>query len=77
MKIRFWTSAVVLTVLTAFLCSCHSNSSAASEGVKLQGAGASFPAPLYTKWFKSYGAGSSRYRRWTINRSAAAAAKRA
>ncbi len=55
MKIRFWTSAVVLTVLTAFLCSCHSNSSAASEGVKLQGAGASFPAPLYTKWFKQYG----------------------
>jgi phosphate transport system substrate-binding protein len=24
--------------------------------VKLQGAGASFPAPLYTKWFKAYGA---------------------
>ena len=27
-----------------------------SEGVKLQGAGASFPAPLYQKWFKSYSA---------------------
>jgi phosphate transport system substrate-binding protein len=25
------------------------------ESVKLQGAGASFPAPLYLKWFKSYG----------------------
>src|SRR5499425_2762459 len=25
------------------------------ENVKLQGAGASFPAPLYLKWFKSYG----------------------
>src|SRR5262245_59440283 len=24
------------------------------ESVKLQGAGASFPAPLYLKWFKSY-----------------------
>jgi len=24
--------------------------------VKLQGAGASFPAPLYSKWFKAYGA---------------------
>jgi phosphate transport system substrate-binding protein len=24
--------------------------------VKLQGAGASFPAPIYSKWFKSYGA---------------------
>src|ERR1700688_1435155 len=55
MKIRFWTSAIVLTVLTAALCSCHSNSSTASEGIKIQGAGASFPAPLYTKWFKQYG----------------------
>lgn len=28
---------------------------AAAEGpVKLQGAGASFPAPLYTRWFKTY-----------------------
>jgi phosphate transport system substrate-binding protein len=26
----------------------------ASGPVKLQGAGASFPAPLYTRWFKSY-----------------------
>jgi phosphate transport system substrate-binding protein len=30
--------------------------SAAGEAVKLQGAGASFPAPLYNKWFKSYSA---------------------
>jgi phosphate transport system substrate-binding protein len=27
---------------------------APAHGVKLQGAGASFPAPLYTRWFKSY-----------------------
>jgi phosphate transport system substrate-binding protein len=26
-----------------------------SQPVKLQGAGASFPAPLYTRWFKTYG----------------------
>lgn len=32
-------------------CSGNKNS---SEGVKLQGAGASFPAPLYQKWFKAY-----------------------
>src|SRR5215831_1151137 len=25
-----------------------------ADAVKLQGAGASFPAPLYNKWFKSY-----------------------
>jgi len=54
MKFRLWTSAIAMTVLTAFLCSCHSRSSAASEEIKLQGAGASFPAPLYTKWFKQY-----------------------
>ena len=29
--------------------------SEASENVKLQGAGASFPAPLYSRWFKTYG----------------------
>jgi phosphate transport system substrate-binding protein len=29
--------------------------SSAADLVKLQGAGASFPAPLYLKWFKSYG----------------------
>ncbi|MEY4580191.1 MAG: Phosphate-binding protein PstS precursor [Pseudomonadota bacterium] len=26
----------------------------AAQSVRLQGAGASFPAPLYTRWFKSY-----------------------
>jgi len=31
-------------------------SSGAGAAVKLQGAGASFPAPLYNKWFKSYSA---------------------
>jgi phosphate transport system substrate-binding protein len=29
---------------------------AAGDTVKLQGAGASFPAPLYNKWFKAYSA---------------------
>jgi phosphate transport system substrate-binding protein len=47
--------AIVCVALTASLCSCKSSSSDASEGIKLQGAGASFPAPLYNKWFKSYG----------------------
>jgi phosphate transport system substrate-binding protein len=36
------------------LMSCGGKSS--TETVKLQGAGASFPAPIYTKWFKTYGA---------------------
>jgi phosphate transport system substrate-binding protein len=56
MKIRFWTAALALVLLTFLLSACNSKSSASSEGVKLQGAGASFPAPLYNKWFKAYGA---------------------
>src|SRR4249920_688665 len=43
-----------LTVLSA--CGGGASESSAATGVKLQGAGASFPAPLYNKWFKSYGA---------------------
>src|SRR5262245_49989870 len=31
-------------------------SGAGTASVKLQGAGASFPAPLYSKWFKTYSA---------------------
>jgi phosphate transport system substrate-binding protein len=37
------------------LSSCGANAEKGSGGfVKLQGAGASFPAPLYSKWFKTY-----------------------
>jgi len=56
MKNRYWTPAFAIVVLTAFLASCDSKPGASSEGIKLQGAGASFPAPLYNKWFKAYGA---------------------
>jgi phosphate transport system substrate-binding protein len=45
--------ACVVLVLAA----CNNKtpgSASAANGVKLQGAGASFPAPLYTKWFKAY-----------------------
>ena len=51
-------------------------SSDAGAAVKLQGAGASFPAPLYNKWFKSYSAAHQNVLS-TISRSAAAAASRA
>lgn len=40
-------------VLHGMLLTCVSSASAA-ELIKLQGAGASFPAPLYMKWFKAY-----------------------
>lgn len=38
----------------SFLSACNSGSK--ENAIKLQGAGASFPAPLYLKWFKTYGA---------------------
>jgi phosphate transport system substrate-binding protein len=37
-------------------CSQHGNSSGSANEVKLHGSGASFPAPLYNKWFQEYGA---------------------
>ena len=48
--------SVVLIGCSSIACSSNSSSSTGGDGsqVKLQGAGASFPAPLYTKWFKAY-----------------------
>jgi len=43
-------------LITLLLVSCNSGGGSANDLVKLQGAGASFPAPLYNKWFKAYGA---------------------
>src|SRR5271157_5376072 len=57
MKIRQWTSLVACILILTF-AACSGNKSPNAEtgnGVKLQGAGASFPAPLYTKWFKTFG----------------------
>src|SRR5215831_8177189 len=47
---------VALAALVLTSCSAGTAGGAADAGtpVKLQGAGASFPAPLYTKWFKAY-----------------------
>src|SRR5215467_5365389 len=55
MKAR--SSLAMLSLILAFgLSSCGGGgTTSASGGVKLHGAGASFPAPLYTKWFKTYG----------------------
>jgi phosphate transport system substrate-binding protein len=54
MSISRWTGAATVASFALLLASCGGGSGAAS--VKLQGAGASFPAPLYSKWFKAYGA---------------------
>jgi phosphate transport system substrate-binding protein len=56
MKTRLWIAAVAMVMLAALMIACNNKSAASAEGVKLQGAGASFPAPLYNKWFKDYGA---------------------
>jgi len=68
MKSR-WQQFLVIgfVLMTAIIAGCSAEapsgtkagtSSGASSGprVKLQGAGASFPAPLYNKWFKTYSA---------------------
>jgi phosphate transport system substrate-binding protein len=45
-------------IVAACCCSASCSNSGGRQGeqIKLQGAGASFPAPLYAKWFKTYGA---------------------
>lgn len=46
----------VLLALSCLLAACggKAGKSGANERVKLQGAGASFPAPLYSLWIKNY-----------------------
>jgi phosphate transport system substrate-binding protein len=49
-----WIALLALISLLGISCG-DSKESGSAELIKLQGAGASFPAPLYSKWFKSYG----------------------
>jgi phosphate transport system substrate-binding protein len=61
MKMPFLRCAALVSVALVFSsCGGSSVGQAAGPGgggeVKLQGAGASFPAPLYNKWFKAYSA---------------------
>src|SRR5271157_3508113 len=53
MRIAQWIGVASITLSALILSSCGGTG---GSTVKLQGAGASFPAPLYSKWFKSYGA---------------------
>ena len=53
MKAKRLAVTAVLSLSLALLSAC---SGSKDNAVKLQGAGASFPAPLYLKWFKTYGA---------------------
>ena len=61
MKPRFLMTGLALCVASTFLLGCSSAEEwrpgrfrRGGEFVKLQGAGASFPAPLYNKWFKDF-----------------------
>ncbi|MDR3674383.1 MAG: phosphate ABC transporter substrate-binding protein PstS [Acidobacteriota bacterium] len=55
MKIPHRSFMFLAAIITVSFVACSGNKSS-SNGVRLQGAGASFPAPLYQKWFKSYSA---------------------
>jgi phosphate transport system substrate-binding protein len=55
MKVARWTALFCCICIVLTLVACNNKTpGAAGSGVKLQGAGASFPAPFYTKWFKTY-----------------------
>lgn len=54
MRIAQWIGIASITLSALILSSCGGGTG--PSAVKLQGAGASFPAPLYSKWFKTYGA---------------------
>jgi phosphate transport system substrate-binding protein len=51
-KIVVWISAVVLLLASI---ACNNNGGSGSGSVSLQGAGATFPNPLYQKWLSEYG----------------------
>src|SRR5215471_2134920 len=53
-SISLLTAAVLLTSLTLFGCGGTSGNGGTNAEVRLQGAGATFPNPLYQKWFSDY-----------------------
>lgn len=55
MSVRRWVQIALCLCLALVFTGCKDSAKPASV-VKLQGAGASFPAPLYTKWFKTFSA---------------------
>jgi phosphate transport system substrate-binding protein len=54
MASRVSISSIVGASLALLLSGCGGQSDPTSGSIKLQGAGASFPAPLYNKWFKAF-----------------------
>lgn len=55
MVLRVALSSLVVLGLGALVTACSGGQGGTGEAfIKLQGAGASFPAPLYAKWFRDY-----------------------
>jgi phosphate transport system substrate-binding protein len=59
MSIKKWFMPLAVTLLALVLAGCSSTPTTApsatpSQPANLNGAGATFPAPLYTKWFDEY-----------------------
>lgn len=52
---RLFASACAFAVLILSFACNHGNSGGGSSSVSLQGAGATFPNPLYQKWLSEYG----------------------
>jgi phosphate transport system substrate-binding protein len=48
--------------LAACLALCRAQVAAADDAITLQGAGATFPAPLYQRWFQEYGSANPNVR---------------
>lgn len=48
------TRALVITMLSAVLAACGGGSTPAGGTTQINGAGATFPYPLYSKWFDEY-----------------------
>jgi phosphate transport system substrate-binding protein len=53
-KVVAWVSAIGL-LFAAIACNNNGSGGSGSSSVSLQGAGASFPSPLYQKWLSEYG----------------------
>ncbi|HTQ58261.1 MAG TPA: phosphate ABC transporter substrate-binding protein PstS [Bryobacteraceae bacterium] len=54
MRTYAWPGTAFVAMAGLAMMSCGGSTTGGGAGQKLQGAGASFPAPIYSKWFKSY-----------------------
>jgi len=53
-KMKAFTIAFLVLLFTLTLCACTGSREGGTAEVRLQGAGATFPNPIYQKWFSEY-----------------------